>query len=262
MIPIQDRGFQLGDGVYETLRSVKGRLLAAERHADRLLGALEVVRITPPWNEGALIALWKEILDQNGGGDFVIRTTVTRGVGIGGFSRPSGPPTAVVQVRLLPETEELRARGITLGLVPVQRPLPFGDAIVKTLSAGAFALAREVCGADEALLLDQGGNVTEGTASALFAVVGNRIMAPPSDRVLPSVSRQLLAERVPILVQPFTAEDLRHADAIVATNISWGPVGVREFAGRGYALDHPEVKRLQAVWDSLIEEAGRAVRPQ
>lgn len=257
VIPIQDRGFQLGDGVYETLRSVRGRLLAPERHAHRLLGALEAVRIAPPWKEESLIALWAETLGQNGGGDFAIRTTVTRGVGVGGFSRPSGVPTAVVQVRPLPETGAMRARGISLGLVPVLRPLPFGREVVKTLSTGAMALAREICDADEALLLDHVGNVAEGAATAIFAVVGDRIVAPPPDRVLPSVSRSLLADRVPILVQTFTAEDLRSADAIVATNISWGPIGVREFAGRGYAVDHPEVKRLQAAWDGVLEEAGR-----
>lgn len=256
VVPVQDRGFQLGDGVYETMRSVRGRLLAPARHAERLFEALAAIRITPPWNPGALVDLWAETLTHNGGGDLVLRTTVTRGVGTGGFGPTGGAPTALVQVRSLPDVPALRTRGISLGLVPILRPLPFGRTVVKTISSGALAMAREICGADEALLLDHMGDVAEGAASAIFAVVDGVLVAPPAHRVLPSVSRSLLAERVPLVVQRFTAEDLRAATAIVATNVSWGPVGVREFAGRAYPVDDPAIVALQAAWDAVLGDAA------
>ncbi len=252
----------MGDGVYETMRSIRGKLFAPELHAARLLEALAAVRINAPWKAEQLVEIWRETLGHNGGGDLVIRTTVTRGVGGGGFNRiPGAASTVVVQTRPLPEIGALRARGMSLGIVPILRPLPFGREVVKTISTGAMALAREICGTDEALLLDHKGDVAEGAASAIFAVVGGTIVVPPPGRVLASVSRAILTKSVPVTVQSFTAEDLRSADAIVVSNVSWGPVGVREFAGRAYAVDEPSVLRLQAAWDEALEATASGSVP-
>lgn len=139
---------------------------------------------------------------------------------------------------------------MTLETSSIPRPLPF-TSVVKTISLGAMALARLEAYADEALLLDAGGFVAEGTASAVFFLFGQEFIRPEA-AVLKSITAEVIEELRPVRVHRLSLEEARCADAIFLASTGMGPIGVREWDGRSYPHRHPLITALQADFDRLV----------
>src|SRR5262249_6013887 len=123
-IPVEDRGFIFGDGVYEVWRVVNGRLFELDRHLARLNSGLKDLRITPPdiASKKALLAMADQLLSGSGAdtGEGTLYLEITRGVAPRAHAFPPAgtPPTVYATVNRFSPPHDLRARGATAVTVP------------------------------------------------------------------------------------------------------------------------------------------------
>jgi branched-chain amino acid aminotransferase len=176
-VSVRDRGLLLGDGVFETLRSHKGRLPTLTAHIERLEAGAAVLAIpVPPGDELARAA--RAVAREVHGEDARIRITVTSGSGPPGLGRGGELATVLVTATELPAWPAA-ASAVVAGWPHNERSPLAG---VKTTSRAdtvlALARARQE-GVDEAIFLNQAGNLCEATTANVFLVIGGRVVTPP-----------------------------------------------------------------------------------
>ena len=197
-VSVEDRGFVFGDGVYEVIRIINGRMFAATFHNDRLRRSLEGVRISLSAGDSAerFLEIGKELLKENGllQGEATLYMQVTRGATTRAhnFPPPAVPPTVYISVaRFTPYTELAQS-----GAIAITHPdIRWGRCDLKTLNLLPNVLASQVAkerGAFEAMLI-RDGVVTEGTKTNFFGVVDGSLRTHPSDsHILPGITRSVL----------------------------------------------------------------------
>lgn len=196
-VPVLDRGFLFADSVYEVIPAYAGSLFRLAQHLQRLANSLLALGIANPHAEERWIALLKELVSRNGGGDLAVYLQVTRGAQAGrDHTLPDTPAPCVVMFcqALRGMSEEVRRRGV----VAVTRPdLRWRDCYIKSTALLPNVMARHQAaeaGAAEALLI-RDGELTEGTSSNVFAVLDGVLTTPPKSRhILPGITRDLLLE--------------------------------------------------------------------
>lgn len=220
-IPVNDRGFLLGDGLFETTRVYRGRAPLLAYHLQRLHAGAQRLRIPIPWD---LRAAAREVLERVPVEHGVLRITLTRGPGSRGYDPPpEANPTLLLQLEPLdPAVEPVDAFLCSL------RRDPRSPAIgLKTISALPLILAREearAAGCGEALLRDTEGNLAEGSATNLFWVRGGVLYTPSlATGCLPGVARSLIlelarAQGIPVREVTVPVEALREASEAFLTN--------------------------------------------
>ncbi len=192
MVPVEDRGFQLGDGVYEVIKVMNGRPIWLADHMERLHGSLDAVRLTGALEGHDLHAVLPELVARAGLEDGSIYLQITRGVAPRDFVFPHPPyPTVLAYTRAkqFPDREEILA-GVTLHPVKDQR---WARCDIKSTNLLASVLAKEEAreaGADEALFIGARGVVREGGSSNVFVVLDGELRTHPlTRRILGGITR-------------------------------------------------------------------------
>jgi branched-chain amino acid aminotransferase len=199
VVPADDRGLLLGDGLFETVPLYRGRPFRLEAHLARLEGGASRVGIPVPADlrervRGA-VARWK-------GRDGGLRITLTRGTGPG--LAPPPPPSSRLVIGMLAAKAGEKESGGVRGLRAVirgrleERALVSGLKVLGMLErVQALRLAR-AGGADEALIRNSRDLLVEGSASNLLAVRGTVLIAPgPEQGALPGITREVLLGLAP-----------------------------------------------------------------
>ncbi|MDH3640134.1 MAG: aminodeoxychorismate lyase [Gammaproteobacteria bacterium] len=179
-IPIADRGFQYGDGVFETLAVHHGQPLLWDAHVQRLLAGCHALRFGVRPDMRALEQEARHLcahLDKA-----VLKIVITRGAGPRGYRAPANPVlTRVVSVSPWPETDtDKRTRGVRVRLCRTVLATQTQLAGLKHLNRLEQILARAEWNDewDEGLMCDQSGFVIEATMSNLFAVINGALHTP------------------------------------------------------------------------------------
>ena len=103
VVPLNDRGFLLGDGLFETIRVANGKPFRLAQHLERLTRGAEFLKINPPFTPREIHKYTDQLIAQNELADSILRVTLTRGVGARGFSpKNSGAPTLALTLHSLP----------------------------------------------------------------------------------------------------------------------------------------------------------------
>ncbi len=262
-IPVLDRGFIFGDGVYEVIPVFGGRLFRLKEHLARLAASLAAVRIPRPLTDGEWSAVLEDLVARNGGGDQSVYLQVTRGVARRDHVLP-GPVSPTVFAMSSPHTpppepdpvgavtrEDIRWRYChikSIGLLP--------NVLLRLQAADA--------GAYEAILI-RDGHVTEGAASNVFAVHGGVVSTPPKGpELLPGITRDLIVEllhaaRLPCHETPIPAERLASADEIWLTSSVREVLPVTTLDGRpvGSGRPGPLWRRTVALYQAYKARACR-----
>lgn len=220
-----DRGFTLGDGLFETLRVASGRVLRVEAHLARLGAGARVLGLPLPTLD--LAAAIEATAAANALADGALRLTLTRGVGPRGVLPPADPvPTLVITAAPLPPPAPPARLVIVDGTRRNERsPL----AQVKSLNYLDNILARQEAaarGADDGVLLNTRDAVAETSIANLFAVIDGALVTPPrAAGVLPGIMRaEVLAHGA--VERLLTTADLMRADEIFLTSA----LGIRSVA--------------------------------
>lgn len=195
-VHIEDRGYQFADGVYEVIAVWGGRLIDEQAHLARLARSLAELRIRPPMSEAALRHVIREVVRRNRLGRGAVYLQVTRGVARRDHTFPPAdvPPSLVVTAHR-PRPSVNTAEGGRIISIP---DLRWKRCDIKSIALLANVLGKQrakEAGAFEAWMIDEAGNVTEGTASnAWIVTAANELVTPRlGDRVLSGVTRSAVA---------------------------------------------------------------------
>lgn len=240
MIPEDDRGLLLGDGLFETILAEDGRLHRFDRHLARLTRGCSVLGLAPPSPDAALELAEAALEDAGlGCGRAVVRLTWTAGSGRG-LDRPPGSTPRLLAFAGPAPLPERPARLVT---TDVRRNEGSPVSRLKTLSYLDNVLARRqarAAGGEEGLMLNGRGELACAAAANLFWIRDGRLHTPaPACGVLDGIMRAAVVEAarglgVEVIEARAPRSELDFAEAIFLTN---SLIGVRPVG----ALDGREV---------------------
>jgi branched-chain amino acid aminotransferase len=195
-VSVFDHGILVGDGVFETIKAVRGEAFALTRHLDRLAVSAAGLGLPSP-DLDAIRQGTLDVLAAATAWDLArIRITYTSGVGPLGSDRGSSGATAIVAIA---SQQPFPATG-DVSVVPWPRNERGALSGLKTTSYGDNAKALEYAhehGGAEAIFGNLAGNLCEGTGSNVFLVSGGRLITPPlSSGCLAGITRALVLEWV------------------------------------------------------------------
>jgi len=220
-----DRGFTLGDGVFDTLLVLDGQLRHAKTHFARLLKHASILRIktneTPKSLENSALRL----LEKNGFvmGRYALRTTITRGAGVRGLLPPdvSSVPTLLMCVSSAASPNSLPSIHAIISQTtrrnefsPLSRikSLQYGDNLLALLEA-------KDRNANEALILNTAGHISCSTTGNIFILKKGRLLTPPlSDGALDGITRSIIMKHAAVEERSLTSEHLAETEGIYLTN--------------------------------------------
>jgi branched-chain amino acid aminotransferase len=244
-----DRGFQLGDGVFETLRARAGRPTELDEHVARLGRSADGLAIPLPGDIGERLAgAIDELLAAEGlagpEGDASIRITASRGVFFGrGLLPPDEHPAATIVVQAWPVPPTPAAhleQGLHLVASRVRRDPENPLSALKTTSRADYVYARveaRIAGADDALFLTTDGFLSEATSANVFLVRGAELATPALGcAILPGTTRSwILRWAGDVGLRPneawLTTRDLADADEAFISSSVAGILPVTKFDG-------------------------------
>jgi D-alanine transaminase len=270
-VPVFDRGFIFGDGVYEGLRSFRSRVVAFDRHLRRMTDGLREARIR--FDPGTLVGATAELLEANSMPDSFIYWHITRGApGPGQPVRtrlPAGPMTPTVFGYCTPQppierfTEPPR---VTCAVAPDTRWHRGHLKSISLLGNILAALEGQEQGAQDAIMV-RGGLVTEGSATNVVMAVptpggGTELVTPSLDSVsiLGGITRELLVDYVPdLIVRAVREEELYRAGEVMLIGTTSMVTSVTHLNGRaiGDGTPGPMSRRLLRDLIGIISEECR-----
>ncbi len=224
-VSVFDRGFLLGDGVYEVIPAFNGKLFRLKAHLDRLQDSLDAIRLKNPLS----YAQWQEVLEQviakNRHPELSVYLQVTRGVAVRDHAFPAdaAPGIFIMANSIEKLAESYYVNGVSAITLPDNR---WQRCNIKAISLLPNVLLRQQAveqGAAEAILI-RDGNVTEGAASNVFVVHRGKILTPPKGPyILPGITRDLVLElaienKMDCAEADITEEMLFNADEVWVTS--------------------------------------------
>jgi len=261
LVSVNDRGFLLGDGLFETIRVANGKTFRFAQHLERLTRGADFLKIKPPFTPKELEKFAAQLIEQNQISEAILRVALTRGPGGRGYSpKNAGSPTLAITLHPLPPQNE--DEPLQWSLITSSFRIPASDALssFKTTSKILNVLARaeaEDKGEDEALLLNTNGEVAETAGGNLFWVYQDKICTVPSGRgVLPGITRAIVLEICRSLgletnrrvIKP---KHLRNAEGLFVTNSALGIVPVAAFDGEPVAPS-PLVDQIASAYNEML----------
>ncbi len=266
-ISVFDRGFRLGDAVFDTSRTFRHRPYKLREHLERLYRSLRYVRLDPGMKLAEMEAVSLEVVQRNvpllrENDDVWIHQIVSRGP-----LRSAGTPTVVIMTEPLPFASFARYYKIGVPLItPSLRHLPpqTVEPRAKTVSRMHLVLAElEVQQVDPeayALLLDLEGRVTEYTSGNFFIVRRGELLTPHVRSGLAGIARETVLELAEELAIPareadITPYDVYNADEAFITSTSKCILPVAQLNGVriGTSVPGPITRRLLDTWSARVE---------
>ena len=273
-ISVFDHGLLYGDGVFEGIRAYNGRIFKLDRHMDRLFNSAKAIDLKIPQTKEEMANLIVETCRKNDIHDGYNRPVETRGPGdLGLDPRKCKKGASVViiaqpQINLYGKVYERGMKVVTSSYrrVPPQSLSPS----IKSLNYLNNIMARVEAnqyGADEALMLDIHGYVSEATADNFFIIRNHTVNTPWSSTNLPGVTRETILELAPqVGLKPeerlFTLYDVWAADEafITGTAAEIGPVVEVDGRHIGDGKPGPQTRALMKAYRDLVTSTGTPIR--
>lgn len=265
-VSVFDHGLLYGDGVFEGIRFYRRRPFRLAQHLARLQASAAALRLSVPYDRAELELAVQEAISAFGGSDGYLRLVVTRGEGKLGLDPSScgRPSTFIIADELTLVPASVRRGGARVIIAATRRlPLDGLDPRVKSLNYLNHILARieaSNAGADEAILLNHAGYVTEGSADNVFIVRRGALLTPPPiDGALEGVTREAVmqaATEIGVAAGEATLApyDLYTADECFLTGTGAELIPVREIDGRPLRYcPGPVFTALHKAFGELIE---------
>lgn len=274
-ISVFDRGFLYGDSVYETLRTVGGKPAHWSSHLDRLHRSAAAIGLEIPFGADEIVAAVERTHAASANDESYVRVVVTRGAGpIALDPRRSGSPTLVVIVQPLElPLAAIYQQGISAVIVTVDKAGGGLDPNLKTgnylsnIQALRQAIAR---GADDAILCNRRGEVSEGSTSNVFVVTGGRVRTPDLGAgLLAGITRQHVLELarqagIPVEEGAIDPDTLRGADEVFLTSSVRGIMPVTRIDGLsvGSGMLGPITAILRELYAASLGTASENLGPR
>ncbi|MGQ0512141.1 MAG: D-amino acid aminotransferase [Betaproteobacteria bacterium] len=268
-VPVLDRGFIFGDGIYELVPVYSRVPFRMDEHLARLERSLAAVRIRNPYTRAEWRDIILELVAKQPFEDQGVYFQVTRGVAKRDHAFPKDPnlaPTVFVMSNpLVTPPRELVERGAAAVTAVDNRWL---SCDIKSISLIGNCLLRQVsadAGATETILL-RDGKLTEASASNVFVVRGGMIQTPAkSNLILPGITYDVVVELaqaggLPFAFRDLTEAELRSADEIWVTSSSKEVLAIVTLDGKPVAggKPGPVFHRMHALYQDFKQKVMRA----
>lgn len=256
-VPVLDRGFMLGDGVYELIPVYQRKPFRLDEHLVRLQHSLDGIRLANPLSD----AQWREVIEQvvatHEADDQSVYLQVTRGAAARDHAFPANtPPTVLVMSNPMSRPDPAQFEH---GVCAVStEDIRWRRCDLKTLNLLPNVLAKQKAvdaGCVECIMF-RDGVLSEGAASNIFAVKNGVILAPLKDyRVLPGITYDVVLElaqanAMPCEIRDIGEAEVRGADELWLTSSSREIQAIVELDGRpvGNGKPGPVYRRMYALF--------------
>lgn len=266
VVSVFDRGFLYGDGLFETLMVSNARPFRWQQHWERFESGARFLKISPPFRAEEMYQFVGELIELNKMPEALLRLTLSRGVGLRGYS-PKGAeqPSVVMSLHPAPASEPGRMPQWNIITSSIRLPAKEPLAQFKTCNKLPQILARaeaDAAGAQEAFLLNSDGFVVEASSSNFFWVDGNTVKTSPLvSGILPGVTRAIVFDickefELRAGESEIGLEQLRRADGVFLSLSSSGIV--EAIALDGIPLSRsPITEKLRAAYNELLQRESR-----
>ncbi|MGD8547264.1 MAG: D-amino acid aminotransferase [Thiohalophilus sp.] len=266
-VPVLDRGFIFGDGVYEVIPVYAGKLFRLDHHLQRLSNSLNSIYLSNPLSDEDWSTTLQQVVDRNGDGDQSLYLQVTRGVAKRdhGFPEATRPTVFVMSNPFKPVDSKLLEQGvaaITLEDIRWQYCHIKSIALLPNILLRQQALEAD---AAEAILIKQ-DKVTEGAASNVFIVLDGILLTPPiGECLLPGITRDLVVELadkngINNEQRDISREELEHAEEIWVTSSTREILPVTRLDGKlvGDGNPGPVWEKMYRIYQDYKDSLRRA----
>jgi D-alanine transaminase len=245
-IPVLDRGFIFGDGVYEVIPVYSRQPFRLPGHLARLQRSLDAIKLANPMTDAEWTRLVHDIVARHPGDDQSIYLQVTRGVAKRDHAFPAETKQTVFMMSspLVTPAQELVENGVACVTAADFRWLKCDVKSVSLL--GNCLLRQSAAEADAAeVVLFRDGHLTEASASNVFVVKGGKLLSPPKDHlILPGITHDVVLElaeacRIPVELRPIPESEVRSADELWITSSTKEVLAVVTLDGRPVGCGRP-----------------------
>jgi D-alanine transaminase len=224
VLPIDERGHQFGDGVYEVIRVYNGTPFMLDEHLDRLINSSKAIKLPITQTVEDFKNLILEAVDKSQLTDCNVYMQITRGIVTRNHLFPTVPVSITMTVRpakLISQTT--REKGETAIFHEDER---WANCYIKSLNLLPNILAKQTAfeaGCYEAILV-RDGYVTEASSSNVFIIKDGKVYTTPlSKHILPGITRMAVKHATKLLNidfidKKFTPEELLEADEVFVTS--------------------------------------------
>jgi len=273
-VSVFDHGYLYGDGVFEGIRAYHGRVFRLDEHLQRLYRSAQYLQLQIPIPPAEMRDAVLRTCARNGFASCYIRLVVSRGFGdLGIDPRKCRQGATVViiasDIELFPP--KVYDEGLEIITSSFRRTPP--DSLnpnVKTLNYLNSIVAKMEAtraGAQEAILLDHNGYVTEGTGDNIFIYRDEELLTPPLYLgVLPGITRQAIIElasreELAVRERPFTMFDVYTSDEVFLTGTGAEIIPVVRADGRSIGNGKPGrvTLRLTQCYRELVSREGAPI---
>lgn len=267
-VSVFDHGLLYGDGVFEGIKSYNGTIFQLKEHLDRIFFSAKAIMLEMPLSKEEMAQAVLETLRKNNLKDAYVRLIVTRGIGDLGLDPRKCPKSTVIIIAvplLQLYDEEKRRRGVSMIVASVRRdPVDATTHEIKSLNYLNSILAKieaNNVGADEAIILDTHGLISEATAENVFIVKNGTVMTPPATSgplagITASVVKNMAKKLgYTVVERAITVAELYAADEAFLTGTAAELMPIREVNKRQIGEG-----KIGPVTERLLKEFGAFVK--
>lgn len=260
-VPVLDRGFIFGDGIYEVIPVYDHKLFRLEQHLARLFRGLAAVSIDNPHTERQWLDLIEEVVRLHPAADQLAYIQVTRGVAKRVHAFPNSEPTPTVFIMsnpLIPLPATARENGVACVTMEDKRWL---RCEIKSISLLGNVLAAQNAAANDAneTIQFRDDLLTEGSASNVWIVKDGSLIGPPRDNlILEGIRYGLMeelcaADHIPFKTQRISRAEVFEADEVLLSSASKEILPVVTIDGKAIANGKPGpiYKKLYAAYQAV-----------
>ena len=272
-VSVFDHGLLYGDGIFEGIRFYNGRVFRLEQHFERLWNSARSICLDIPMTRQEMTEALLETIRQNHLRDGYIRLVVTRGVGNLGLNpeQCKNPSVIIIVATIALYHEDFYRKGLSIVTVATRRSNPASlNPAVKSLNYLNNVMARieaNLASADEALMLNDAGNVAECTADNVFIIKHGQIFTPPTTAgALQGITRSVVFDiagefDIKVIEADFTRHDIFVADECFLTGTAAEIVPVVKADGRiiGNGKPGPITTRIIARFREMTHQTGTPI---
>jgi D-alanine transaminase len=268
-VSIFDRGFVFGDGIYEVVPVIGGKMVDKAPFLERLKRSLGELRIDMPMSEDEFVAMHEKLIELNGIDEGGVYSQITRGVADRDFAFPAPGTKPSVAAFTMKKQLIDNANARTGVKVVTVDDIRWKRRDIKSIALLGQVMAKQAAvekGAFEGWMVED-GYVTEGTSSTAYIVKdGTIITRPLSNEILPGIRRkvikQLCADKgVKLEERLFTVEEALAADEAFLSSATTLVMPIVEIDGHtiGGGQPGPVARQMREYYVAAIkEEAGLA----
>jgi D-alanine transaminase len=272
-VPVLDRGFIFGDGVYEVIPVYSRHAFRLGEHLKRLQSSLDGIRLDNPHSEAEWTELIHTLIKRNSPEDQYLYLHITRGVARRDHAFPQPPVKPTVFVMSSPLTQpapELLASGVSAVTAADNRWLRCD---IKAISLLPNVLLRQQAvdaGCAETILVRQASDdaddfITEGAASNIFVAKNGTLLAPPKNNLmLPGITYDVVLEiaasnHIPYQVRKILKSEVFDADEVLLTSSTKEVLPITTIDGKPVGNGKPGAMfaRLHALYQEFKREVMR-----